>query len=177
MNMHDIEELTKEFAGTRNMLAMGVKLLNDELEAVKKKHLNRIKLLVNRAAERKHALCQAVEMSPDLFKRPRTQLFHGIKVGMQKGKGKLEYADEEKVIARLKKYYGAEVEDGHFIKVAQSIIKKDLEKLPADELKKLGVSIKDAEDEVVIKPMDSDVEKMVDALLKGAEDETKGEAA
>ena len=44
------------------------------------------------------------------------------------------------------------------------------------ELKKVGCTVVDAGDAVVIKPTDSEVDKLVDTLLKGAT-ETEAEAA
>ncbi len=46
--------------------------------------------------------------------------------------------------------------------------KEALANLTAAELKKLGISVTDGGDAVFIKPADSAVDKMVDALLKDA---------
>ena len=46
--------------------------------------------------------------------------------------------------------------------------KKMLAELPVNELKKLGCTVADTGDVVVIKPTDSEIEKAVAALLKDA---------
>ena len=43
-----------------------------------------------------------------------------------------------------------------------------VQELSAAELKKIGVTVTDAGDQTVVKPVDSEVDKMVDALLKAA---------
>ena len=43
--------------------------------------------------------------------------------------------------------------------------------LLADELKKLGISVTEGGDAIFIKPVDSAVDKLVDALLKEATEE------
>ncbi|MDF1486722.1 hypothetical protein PY257_16355, partial [Ramlibacter sp. H39-3-26] len=56
-------------------------------------------------------------------------------------------------------------------KTTQRPVKDALAQLPAADLKKLGISITDAEDEVIVRAVDSEVDKLVDALLKQAGDE------
>ena len=51
------------------------------------------------------------------------------------------------------------------VKITETPIKSALSKLSGDELKRLGVTVEDAGDEVTIKPLDSDIDKIVAALL------------
>ena len=53
--------------------------------------------------------------------------------------------------------------------------KEALAQLSAAELKKIGVTLSEAGDQTVVRPVDSEVDKMVDALLKAATGE-EGEA-
>ena len=57
------------------------------------------------------------------------------------------------------------------IKTTEKPIKDGLSALPADKLKKLGVKVTDDTNKIVIKPVDSEVDKIVDALLGDAEEE------
>ena len=51
------------------------------------------------------------------------------------------------------------------IKTVETPQKKALEKLSAAELKKLGVTVGDDEDVVVVRSMDSEIDKIVKLLL------------
>jgi hypothetical protein len=95
---------------------------------------------------------------------PRTVVFYGIKVGMQKQKGKIEWEDDEVVVARLERFYPDTWKD--FVQEIYKPLKSQLETLSAGDLKKLGVTVVEADDKVIIKPTDSEVDKLVEALLR-----------
>src|SRR5947199_4753740 len=101
----EIESLTKAFSDTHNDLTYIVNLLNDEIERAKRKRLPEIKRMVARCAEKHDALKSAIEAEPQLFVKPRTYIFHGIKVGMTKGKGGIEWEDDEQVVRLIEKHF------------------------------------------------------------------------
>ena len=70
------------------------------------------------------------------------------------------------MVARIKKHLPEQADV--LIRTKEAPVKEALAQLTAAELKKIGVTIEDAGDTVVIKPVDSEVDKLVDALLKGA---------
>lgn len=164
-----IETECRLYALAREALASEVTTLNDEIEKLKRARLGRIKQLVARAGERHASLKAAIEEAPGLFVKPRTVQFHGIKAGYQKGKGGLAIADEDKTIEKIHDLYGDEATE--YLHVTEKPDREALTKLPADALKKLGVHIVNATDEVLIKPTDSAVDKIVNALLKEATEE------
>ena len=166
--LSEIEQLTREYSLARQALREKVEALNDEIEKLKRRKLPLIRKLVEKAAEAEARLKAAVEESPEMFQRPRTYTWHGIKVGFQKQKGKLTWDDDEKVVRLIKKHYPEDWEI--YVKVTEKPLKSALEKLSAAELKKLGVNVTEDQDVVVIKSMDSEIDKLVSALLKGAED-------
>lgn len=164
----EIEQATREYSLARAVLREKVEALNDEIEKLKRQRLPLIRKLVEKAAEKEAALMAAVEESPELFRKPKTYTWHGIKVGYQKQKGKLTWDDDEKVVKLIKKHYPEDWE--LYVKVTEKPQKKTLEKLPGSELKKLGIEVKKDQDVVIVKSMDSEIDKLVSALLKGAED-------
>ena len=176
MTLDQIESITKTYADSHGELAEKVQSLTDQIEALKRRHLPAIKRAVERAAEHKAALAAAVASTPALFAKPRTVIFHGIKVGLQKGKGGITFADADRVVQLIHKHY-PEDEAGALLHVTEKPDKDALGKLPVAELKKLGCEIEDAGDAVVIKPAAGEVDKIVNALLKGATDEAQEEAA
>lgn len=164
--MNEIEVLTKKFADARAVLGERVQALNDDVEAVKRKAMRGIKTAVAGAAAAQDELTAALAESRELFTTKKTQTFHGIRVGWQKGKGKIEFGDVDKVVELIEKYFPDQVEA--LVKVERTPIKKALQNLSAADLKKLGITITDAGEAVFVKPVDSDVDKMVDALLGSA---------
>ena len=175
MDMETIEQRAKAYAGARSQLAVEVQALQDEIERVKRRRMDKIKAALVDARACHDDLKAAVEDSPERFARPKTQIFHGIKVGYQKGKGKMIWSDEAKVIERI--YERLPGQADQLIKVTEKPVKKALEQLDTSQLKRLGITIEDTGDQVVIKPVDSDIDKLVNALLRDELDELEEEAA
>lgn len=170
MTLGDIESLAKQFAEKRHLLGERVTELHNEIEAVKRRHLEGIQTAAVKVADYQRTLHTAIAASPYLFQRPRTLVLHGIKVGLQKGKGGLDWDDNETVVKLIKRHFPelAEV----LIKVEEKPIKSALASLPAADLKRIGVRVIETGDQVIIAPADSDVDKLVVALLKEVEPET-----
>jgi len=162
----EIERRTKLFADAHEALAAEVRLLNDKIEAAKREHLADIRRLVGRCAERHAALRADVEAAPDLFTKPRTHIFHGIKVGWQKQKGSIQIPDPRRTIDLIYKHMSGLADT--LIRTTETPDKTAIADLPMREAKMIGIEIVDATDEVVIKPTDSDVDKVVNALLREA---------
>lgn len=167
--LSEIEARAKRYAEAREKLAEIVAGLNAELEALKRGRLPELKRAVARAAEHHEALKSLIEQAPDLFVKPRTVVFHGIKLGYQKGKGRIEWDDPERVVALIRKHFPEQADV--LIATTERPAKEALNNLTAADLKKLGISVAEGGDAVFIKPVDSAVDKMVDALLKDATEE------
>jgi hypothetical protein len=166
--LQEIEKLAQTFSEEHTALSAIVADIEAEHDATKRKYITALRKVVGRAKEAKARLSTAVESAPALFVKPRTQIFHGIKVGFVKGKGKLEIEDEDVTIARLKKLF-AESAPG-YLRIVEELNKEALALLPAADLKKLGVTVTDTGDTVVVKPVDGAVEKIVTALLKDSDE-------
>lgn len=172
-DLKNIETLTREYADNYQQLAADVETLESAIRALKKKALPGIKRAAERAAVAKEKLKAAIEAAPQLFEKPRTRLFHGVKVGLQKGKGETQIPNEEKTIELIRKHLEDQAEV--LIKTEETLVKKALANLAAADLKRIGVNVIEAGDQVVVKVADSDIEKLVDALFK--DEETKHAAA
>jgi hypothetical protein len=165
--MTDIERRAQALADARTQLLEIVTSLNDGLEAIKRQHMKGLKEAVKKVAERHDQLKALIETNPALFTKPRTVVFHGLKVGMTKGKGALDWDDDEVVCKAIKRLLPDQAE--LLIKTTEKPVKGALQELPATTLKKIGVQVADAGDQVVIKATDSEVEKQVNALFKSAQ--------
>ena len=168
----DIDHLTQVFAANHETLANTLRDFNSDVENLKRRYHVQLRLAVAAASKSKLILHAAIADAPELFEKPRTQIFHGVKVGFQKGKGGIEFEDGGKVVALIRKTFGDDAIA--YIRTTETPDKKMLAELPVSELKKLGCTVADTGDVVVIKPTDSEIEKAVAALLKDA---VEGEAA
>ena len=171
MDLSTIEAKAERYAATRRELEDAVLDLDQEVSGLKRRRLPRIKRLVEKAANQHNDLSAAIDDGRALFKRPRSRLFHGIRAGLRKRRGKITWISAEAVVARIKKHLPAQADT--LIKTKETPRKEALEGLPAADLKRLGVTVTEAGDEIFINPTDSDVDKLVEALLEDKESGSK----
>ncbi|MFA5183311.1 MAG: host-nuclease inhibitor Gam family protein [Syntrophales bacterium] len=164
MNLIDLDGLTKEFSSAREALAGRVRALENIIATIKRRRLPGIKTAVNTVMEKQASLKAAIEESRSLFVRPKTMIMHGIKIGYQKSKGTISWDDSDQVVKLIKKHLPDQADV--LIKTTEKPIKDALLNLSAADLKRIGVTISDDGDQVVIKSTDSEIDKFVDALLK-----------
>lgn len=170
VTLAEIESLTKKYAEARGALADLVAEVNAEVEAAKRRAMPQLKSLVARAALREGELRAAVAAAPQLFEKPKTQTFHNIKVGFRKGTGGIDWASDAEVVARIRKQFPDDAA-ALLIRTVETPIAKALAELDVATLKKLGCTVEATGEVVVIKATDGEVEKIVNALLKGASEE------
>ncbi len=171
----DIERLTKEYAEWRRDLSEAVLVAEHEIAAIKRRHVAAIKRKVEAVAERQAQLKAAIKASPELFKKPRTLIIEGIKIGFMKEKGTISWTDASQVIKLIKKHFAEQAEV--LIKTTEKLVKGALQQLPAADLKRIGVTVGADGDAVVIKSTDGDIDKLVEAFLKGDEADAEKETA
>ncbi|BCS55165.1 hypothetical protein [Geobacter sp. SVR] len=169
----EIEQATKAFADRRELLALRIEDLHTDIESMKRERLPAIKEAAADAANAKAALEAIIDDSRAQFVKPRSIIISGIRVGLQKGKGGLDYEDEATVIRLIRKHLPAEQHE-LLIKTIEKVIKKALSELDVTTLKKIGVTVQGTGDVVLIKPVDSDVDKIVNAMLKEAAGDAEG---
>lgn len=164
--MDDIVALARAYARSRDALeAAGEEIKELQRKAVR----SRIRGLRGRVAETAaahDALSAAIKARPDLFVRPRTVAVDGVKFGFRKQAGAIEIGDEGQAIKRLRQKFPDREEAT--INVKESLDKKALRKMPAADLARIGVSIDSPVDHVVIDVAESDIDKLVAALIDDA---------
>lgn len=166
-SLAQIEKLTKDFSSGREDLSTRVRALEEAIQAVKKRHLAGIKKSVAHVAEKQHALKTALEDSRELFVKPKTMILHGIKIGFMKAKGKITWSDDDQVVKLIRKHFPDQADI--LIKTTEKPVKDTLQGLTAAELKRIGVTVEETGDAVVIKSTDGEIDKFVEALLKDEE--------
>lgn len=164
--LETISKRAEVYAQLRSVLAEKVNALNEGIAQLKADNLPGIKRALAKAADAESQLRTLVAENPQCFAKPRTQVFAGVKVGYQKGKGTVQVGDAATLVARIRKHLPDQADV--LIRVKESPVKEALAQLSAAELKKIGAEIVDTGDQVVVKPVDSEVDKLVDALLKEA---------
>jgi len=165
MTLLTIIERAKSYAHERTVLSERVSALEAEVQAAQRRRLPGIKSALAAAADAKAALETAINDNRDLFESPRTATHFGIKFGLKKGAGKIEFGNEAGVIARIKKLFG-EAKAAVLIKTTEKLQKKALSTLPADELKKIGCTVGATGYHIFIAAEDTAVDKLVERLLK-----------
>lgn len=171
-SLAEIEVATKHYADNRELLILRVQELHDRIEELKREYLDGIKAAAADTANAKASLEALIDDSRGLFVKPRSIIISGINVGLRKGKGGLEYEDEATVIRLIRKHL-PEQQHELLIKVIEKVIKKALAELDVTTLKKIGVTVQGTGDVVLVKPVDSDVDKIVNAMLKEAAGEAE----
>lgn len=165
--MQEIEDLTKNFADKRAALAHEMNTLEGAIARLKDSRRVTIRELVTDLAASHSRLELAVEDSAELFKRPKTHVLHGIKIGFRKEPGKVCFENAGQVVKLIRKHLDEQADT--LIKITETPVKSALAQLSGAELKKIGATITDSADAVLIKPADSEIDKWIDALL--ADDE------
>lgn len=168
MDLNEIEVLADAYSAAREKLADLVNELQAEIEDAKRRRIAAIKRAVAMTADRYAELHAAVDDGRELFTKPRTRTFHGVKVGLQKQRGEVVIDDEERTIARIRELLPKDQAE-LLVRVKESVHKPAVYDLIAQDLKRLGIKVENDTDAIVIKPADRDVDKLVNALLKDAE--------
>lgn len=170
-----IVEKARALADERAQLNAIVEELQKGIEALKANRMGDLRTAIESATAAWAALEADIQANPLLFVKPRTVRAHGIKFGLEKGKGAIAIADEANTVRLIKKHFPDQAEV--LIATVETPVKDALAQLPAADLKRIGAELKDAGDRVVIRPSDGEVEKMVRSLIKASIDESGEEKA
>lgn len=155
----------RAYAAKRSILSERVHALETAIAELKKQHLPGIKSASASCHDLQADLRTSIEQGKDLFVKPRTFTLHGIKIGFAKGKGKIEWdVEDSELVKRIHKNFAQEACD-LLIVTTEKPSKEALANLPAADLKRLGVTIEAAGDQVVVKATDSEIDKLVSKML------------
>jgi len=175
-DLHTIEKLSKHYAEQRHQLADLLSEIEQSQRDIINENIRHIRRLLAETAAAESELRNALESSPALFEKPRTRVLHGVKVGITKGKGKVEIPDETKTIDRIRKLL-PEDQAELLISVKERVDRRVVADLTAADLKRLGIQVIDGGDQIVIRPVDSALDKLIKALLSDIPEEKTEVAA
>jgi hypothetical protein len=166
-DMNTIERACKQARDCRLVLQIRAEALQDEIAAAQKRKLPGIRSAVEAVAEADAKVLAALQDAPQLFKRPKSVVFHGLQVGYKRGAGAIEIDDAQQVVKLVRKHFPERFDD--LVKVKETPIKAAIRNLTGAELQKLGVKVEPAGEVVFLTDAVDGVDKLVKALLKGAE--------
>lgn len=163
--IEELNRLTLTQAGREQELTIALTELRDELDAVQRKHLSKIKRLAGAFAESDSELRDAVNHGRELFVDRKTMILNRVKVGLRASAGKLVFDDARAVVEAIRKEFPQKakmlIETEESPRVA--VIKGTLTEA---DWKKIGCRIEGAGDQVVVTSMDSEVEKTIANVVK-----------
>ena len=164
VRLSDIERAARDFSAKSKTLRNYHEQLNSEIDAIKSKYLEDIKAASIEAGESYQMLLTLINDASDLFKDKQSMTIAGVTFGYRKKTGKIEIPKEEYTIEKIKEMYG-EAADA-YLNTKVSVVKKAIDKLPADVLQKLGISITSNSLEAFVKLTDDEVQKLIEAMIK-----------
>ncbi|TAN40774.1 MAG: hypothetical protein EPN22_16885 [Nitrospirae bacterium] len=164
MRLGDIEQLAKRYHATEADLAEKIVAMDRELKSIEARYLPLIKRRFEAAVEAHASLHAGVLQSPELFKQPKTIVIHGVKCGFGKGKGKIIIENADNTVRLIEKHLPEQAEA--LIETTKKPMKNALQNLSGAELKKVGVTVQEAGEQVVIRLVANVVEKIVAAFRK-----------
>lgn len=176
MSLADIQKRAQALSKTRDCLTGLFRTLEREITTVKNGSLPEIKRVARQIARQHTELQELIAANPALFAKPRTYVVDGLKFGMQKKVGKLQWEDDAKLVGRIEGLTVQELitpeQQDMLITTVKKPVAKALEQLDGKLLKRLGVTLTADSDEPLIKSVDGEVEKAVNAIIKDATQDT-----
>lgn len=144
-----------------------------DTEELRKKYLARIRRVMSQVTARHADLYREIAENKDLFQKPRTQVIEGIRVGLSRGKGRLEVPNEEQTIAAIEEHLPKQAK--FLIRIEKSLIVSAAKKLPPETLDLIGAEIVGKEDTVVIEEVEAQINKILSSLIKFQVEELSAE--
>jgi len=164
MTIIEIGKLAEQFAAAHQELTALGTAIDLAAAQLRLEFGGRYRKLSARLSDRHCALAEAIKASPELWERPRTQVLSGIKVGLAKGPGGIQYGDPADVVRRIRRMFPDDAE--RFLHIKECPRKEALDTLTVNQLEKLGCAVVNASDQVVIKPVTGEMSKFAADLLK-----------
>lgn len=168
VTMEQIGNLCRSYAEARDRLAETGEVIRDERRAAVRRRMATLKRRVAEVSAARDELAAAVSAAPGLFERPRTRAIEGIKVGYRKMPGKIEIADEARAIDRVRTVMPDREAD--LVQTRETLRRSALKTLDAKALARIGVTVVDVDDEVVIAAAADDLDRLVDVLMADGEE-------
>lgn len=165
-----LDAQAKTYALARASVAERASSLDRIVRTVTARKIPGIKSALALAADAQANLVATVKVHPELFVKPRTMTLHGVKVGYAKGSGKIDWDDDDAVLKRIDKLRESkaltEEQYDAIVYTERKLSSDGLRALDPKLLSRLGVTLENTGDMVVVKSADTAVDKLVKKILK-----------
>jgi phage host-nuclease inhibitor protein Gam len=160
--LREIETATHHYAAKRDELRAIAGRCKAEIDAIRERYRAEIRAAASDAAAARDDLALLIDRHRDLFKSPRTRLFSGIKVGLRKTPGRVEFADTKRVLELIRRKL-PELAD-RLIRVKEEPNREAIKELEPRQLAAIGASLVATGDEIVIAHARDEIDALIDAL-------------
>ena len=166
--LNELETLARDYSSANDSLTELKKELSSEIEGVRMAYYKKIKVSVEKVMNKKSDLEHAILASKHLFERPRTMIISGVRLGFQKSKDRVSWDDDKQVVELIEKKMDPEIA-ATLVKTEKKPVRETISGLNESELRKIGCRIEKGVDRVLIKTLDSEIDKFVSSLMKETE--------
>lgn len=180
-SLSDLQKRAATLSQARDKLRALLSTMQASIDSVKAGSLPDIQRTARTIARQHTELAALIEGNPQLFTKPRSYVVDGLKFGLQKQKGRMSWDDDDALCARIDRLAadGAiSAEQAELcVRTSRKPVTAGLERLDTRLIKRLGITVQADTDAPLIKSVDSEVEKAVNAVLRAATDDANAEVA
>lgn len=168
--MAEIRDAAQALANVAQKLALTAKAQEAELVAAVTPIAERYRPALDDIAQEQADLLQRletlVEANPQLFRKPRSIVIDGVRAGYRKEDDVIDWSDEAAVITRIRALLPEQAQT--LIRSSESLVIDAVAQLDAPVLQKLGIRRIAGADKSFVKIGDSDMDRLVKALVADA---------
>lgn len=172
ITLADLQKRAEELSRLRDALAAQYTALEAEALQLKQMREPAIRRITRQIVRHHNELAELIRANQQLFVKPRTCVVDGLKFGLQKHKGRMSWDDDEAVCERIARLAadGVMTREQASMCVAARLrpVAAALEQLDGKLLKRLGITVSADTDAPLIKSVDSEIERAVNAVIRQA---------
>jgi len=169
-----IDLLARQYADAQTDLDTRTNDLRQVIDRAVRDAWPELRRATTRAAERYEALLASVTDARDVFEKPKTKILHGVRVGYRKSKDAVQVLNAENTCALIHNVLPDQVDV--LISKTEKPVVAGLEQLDDEQLRKIGCKRVAGRDEPIAALAETELDKVVAALMKGAIEKAEAEA-
>jgi len=172
----DIEALAMHYRGARDRLADRLHRLEAEVDTLRQAAIHDLRRAVTDVAQVRSELSIAIADAPEEWVKPRTRIYHAIRVGLRARPEKLVIADKTLTMQLIHERL-PEAMEVVLIRVKPEPVMSAIKELDRETLTSIGIHVTPPTDEVVISDALTELEALLNTLLGDALSDDDGGAA
>jgi DNA-binding transcriptional regulator YhcF (GntR family) len=161
--LNEIRQAAEAYSDAVREVRVIQEAIEDEQRKIAKAFGDKLIAASKAAGEAKQMVLTVLEGAEGLFIKPRTVVIGNVTVGFRKQKGCIEVPSEEYTVAKIRESLPDKA--GMLLNVRVNIIKKALDTLTAEELKRIGVTVTADTDAPVVDATDKELQKLIDKTI------------